>query len=670
MRGRSLALLAGSIIALNGSLARGQDSAPPNPAAPAQPAAANAEPVAAEAVEPLVIKVIGLVGRAGYKPVGAAKAKSITLGQVLEEGGEIQTPPRAQVQIQLGDQHTFIVDENSRVILREAVIKGEKATSNLGVPYGRVRFDITSARLANDVKIVAPDATLAIKGTSGAMEVRPGFPTLAYGGDFNRGIFDVSFRNQRVASVTRQDRTDAKTPDPAENSSQNQYVEIGDNRSRENDERRFVRRSPRLFQQIFGDTNPQGLGIPPAITGLFVLDEGLGTLSIFDPVAGLTPFLDVTGFNASATSVGSALGVNPRNGATTFLRLEQGGDNATLLALDIDGTDTAFNASANFNLNTAGPGRGARLSGLAQLGNQLFTNVTPLEANFTTISHLLPASGQIVPVMDFGTRLDDGLGTVSSRGTLLVAGRLPFTGLSNGSAGILGSDAMVLEVDPRANYLRQAFSDLNGDFAFDPFGTFVLDPNVDPSFATITDQNVTGLARFDVTPGSFVGVTRDVLVLGLTVQANVDGTPTTLTVTYNTDASNQPGDPRVFVINSTAAQIRDLASESRRDLAPPPNLAPRPGFAYDPSIPTLFADLAYSQQALGSGVVERLARNVILDTARNPAACANSNAINALSNNLQTYIDTRAGMGAAITAFRMGLPTNHPCLAVQARRRR
>jgi len=664
MRGQTLAVLAGSIVALNGSLASGQDSIPlsrPNPAATAQLAANAVEPVAAEAVEVLVIKVIGIVGRAGYSAPGTTRKLAISLGQILEEGGEVQTSRGGQIQVQIGDQHTFIVDELSKVILREAVVKGGKATSGLGLPYGRVRFDVTSARLANDVKIVAPDATLAIKGTTGAMEVRPGFPTLAYGGEFNRGIFDVSFRNQRTASVTRRDRTDANTPDPADNSSQDQYVEVGDNRTRDRDERRFVRRSPRLFQQVFGDTNPQGIGLPPAITGLFVLDESLGTLSIFDPVGGLTPFLDVTGFNAGAAHVGSALAVNPRNSATTFLRLEQSGNNASLLALDIDGTDTSFNSVANFDLMTAGPGSGSRLAGLAQLGNRLFTNVTPDDASFTTISRLLPGSGQIDPVMNFGTLLDDGLGAVTSRGTLLVAGRLPFTGLSNGSAGVLGADGMLLEVDPRVNYLRQAFSDVTGDFAFDPSGTFVLDPFVDPSFATITDQNVTGLARFNVTPGSFAGVTRDVLVLALTIEAIVDGTPTTLTVTYNTEATNQPGDPRVFVINSTTSQIRDLASEARRDLAPPPNLAPRPSFAFDTSIPTLFADMAYSQQALSSGVVERLARNVVLATAVNPGACANSNAINSLNTNLLTYIDTRAGMGAAITAFRNGLPSNHPC---------
>lgn len=663
MRAFAVAVAAGTLIAS----AWAQPAANPGTPDQASPAAPVPPPPPIDPnAKAASIVVMSITGSVGYKAPGATKAKGgVKVGDVLALGGEVVTGVSGQVQIRVGDQHSFIVDSNSRVILREAALTNDRATTEVGLPMGRVKFDVTSATRANDVKITAPDATLAIKGTSGAMEVRPGFPTLAYGGAFNRGNFDVRYRGSIVANVERQARTDSVFIDPAENQENALFVEIGDDRAREFDERRFVRRFTRLFQLVFGEANPQGLGIPPAITGLFQLDEATGTIGIFDPVSGYTPFLDLTGFDPNPEFLGNALGVNPRTQATTFLRLEQNGSMARLLSIDIDGVDTAFNTVATFDLTNIS----ATISGLAQLDNRLYTNLSPDDENFDVLGRLEFGPNRIQPVMNLGIPFDSGLGVLSGRGTVLTVGRLADTGITNGTPGVLGANAALLELDPRNNYLRSAFSDVNDDFAFDPFGTFVLDPFVDPSFAVITNQDVTGLARFAVTPGSFVGVTQDVLVLGITVNALVDGLPTTLSITYNTQASNTPGDPRVFVITSSPTPVRDLASELRVTPQAPRALASAPGFPIDTSLPALFAQLAYSQQALNSGVVERLARNQILETARDPIGCANSGALGGLGTPLQTYVDTRAGMGAAITAFRMGLPANHPCLAAPGRRR-
>jgi len=221
---------------------------------------------AASATDAMPIVVVSLSGKAGYAPPGQTKAKAIkSIGEILAEGGEIRTAAGGQVQIRIGDQHLFTVDELSRIVIRAAAITEGKAKSDLGVPYGRVRFDITSASLANDVTITAPDATLAVKGTIGGMAVRPGFPTQAFGGPTNRGQFTVTYQGNRTATVDQQQATNAQTPDPAQVEQQSTFVEVGDSRARDSDEATFVQ-GQTTVGQVTLDSNPTPNVPPPPPT--------------------------------------------------------------------------------------------------------------------------------------------------------------------------------------------------------------------------------------------------------------------------------------------------------------------------------------------------------------------------------------------------------------------
>ena len=264
--------------------------------------------------------------------------------------------------------------------------------------------------------------------------------------------------------------------------------------------------------------------------------------------------------------------------------------------------------------------------------------------------------------MAFGAELDGGLGSFPQRGTLLVAGRLPDgTGLANGTAGLLGGRAMILEVDPRTNYLRRALSDLTNDFAVVDFDTIIPD-DLNPLFeVSITNQQITGLGRSIATFGGGVGVGSTNLVIQINLRALVNGQTRDIVAIVNGDAGRVEGDPPLRVVGPSPASVRDTAGEPATPagsillFAAPGNI--------DTVINSLFAQMAYSQLALNSGVVERLARNAILATVEDPSACLNSEALDNLTTVLAAHTDQRSGMGGAIFDFRNGLAPQHPCLA-------
>ena len=153
------------------SLAFGQATQPAK--ADEKPAATTTAP--APAVATTAITTIAVAGKASFKADPDASLAELKAGQVLGEMSEIFTNPNSIVQIKIGEGQVFTIDHGSRVLIKDAV-KGAngKETTNLQLPYGRVRFDITSTKVANDVKIQTPDATLAVKGTHGIIEKLPG----------------------------------------------------------------------------------------------------------------------------------------------------------------------------------------------------------------------------------------------------------------------------------------------------------------------------------------------------------------------------------------------------------------------------------------------------------------------------------------------------------------
>lgn len=627
-------------------------------------AAGTAQPGAsAQAEQPTPIFVRAVEGKVRHKNPGEENFVDTKVGSMLQEGTEVRVGQKSSIQFQVGAGQVFSIDRLTKFFIREAISGGGKETTKVELEYGRVQFNVTSARVANDVQIASGDATLAIRGTDGGMEVVAGQPTLAYGGPLNRGRFTVTHRGGRVGTITGSEQTNGQKPDPARTGEADLFIDPGDTRSRDPGEFRLVFDYTTIFQKIFGDFRGPGVGIAPPLAGVALIDEVNSELRIFeDPINGRSALLrPVTGLNFGVQGQGLSLRSTP-TGGTELLRLESGIGSAELLSLDLSGTGNAFTRIAQFNSIDSG----GSFQGLAGLGGELYTlGGGPLSGE---VIRLNPASGTFTRSAFLPLFTAEALGAYTTRGTLLVAGQFGNLGLlggrsetPQGSPGVLDFSAFIGEFDPRTNYLRTALWNGNGDFAFS-FDT-LYNPSVDPSSNTITNARIVGVTQFRTTIGSGVGIPSEAFALTINVLATVNGTPNTpITLIYNVSATGQTGDPRIIFGVPTDVRSRVLAGERPGSPgASVPLLAAPAGI--DTTIGARFAVLAFSPQALASGVVLEMLQSELTQSAVNSVACAQSPAILSLGNFLQARVNTRSGMGAAAFDFRSSLPDGHPCLA-------
>ncbi len=181
----------------------------------AAPAPAETAPGAAQVLAGTVLEVVGVVQ---WRASADAPLRAAVVGDLLPPGAEIFTGHRSRAQIRLHGTQVFVIERLARVRLSEviAATSASPATTRLELPYGRVEFKVVSTRVANDVRIKTPDAVLAVKGTTGFINVQFG-RTDAGGGVGNTGRFTVNYDNGREGDVTDQNATDSDNPNTANN---------------------------------------------------------------------------------------------------------------------------------------------------------------------------------------------------------------------------------------------------------------------------------------------------------------------------------------------------------------------------------------------------------------------------------------------------------------------
>ncbi|MFN0011224.1 MAG: FecR domain-containing protein [Phycisphaerales bacterium] len=672
---------------------------------PDQPAAQPSTPApAADAVDQTAtetpIFIVGLKGNVGYKAEGETKYTPAKAGAVLRMGYEIATAANSMVQIQVGAGQRFTIDRVTKVIITEAIAKPGLEQTVIDLPYGRVNFDVTSARLANDVKIMAPDATLAISGTEGGMEVCAGRPTRSYGGTLNKGRIDVRNRAGTLATLTGNEETDVDNPNPALNSFSDGFVEINDGNARTGDEFAFVFSFPTVFQLVFGNITDPGVGVPPPVSGNFTVNLQahfgsfdpipLGAIVTVNPIT--TPRLvstpGPTDANLNAFTVGEAITQTAGSSAPEFLRLERtgAGMGATLRSLTLDGMDTTFTTIATFT------GPSSHLRGLGQVDRQLYS--INQFAGKDTVVRLNPAgaASTVTPIADFGGARLESIDGITERGTLILGGRLPgsmenFDPFGTRASGVAGPDALVLEYDPRTHFLRSAASDLQDDFngsnAAVGGGLDSL-PELDPSLIYFDQGMGLGFAN-SIPDATFIGTSYSNGFITNGVGVFVPGDTLTLHVVATIDSTNnlflasnpginesryyitlQPGSataPDVVREMGTDPLLRDLTSERGPTSAPPGALGGVTGLI-DLTLDPLFATLGYSMNVVTSGVAEALLRSAILQVAL--GATAGDPDFGTLAPFLTQFAGQQSGFGQASYAFRTSLDPMSPLFLTPA----
>ncbi|MFI5382459.1 MAG: FecR domain-containing protein, partial [Tepidisphaerales bacterium] len=101
--------------------------------------------------------------------------KSAKVGMVIGEGAEFRTGPKSAVRFEIPPDQTVTLDRLGTVKLIEAIKSSGKVKTDLGMQYGRVRYDIEAAGLGHDSTIHSPGATLAVRGTKVSLYDQPPF---------------------------------------------------------------------------------------------------------------------------------------------------------------------------------------------------------------------------------------------------------------------------------------------------------------------------------------------------------------------------------------------------------------------------------------------------------------------------------------------------------------
>src|SRR3954464_9360237 len=119
-----------------------------------------------------------------------------TVGMKIGEGAEFRTGPRSAVRFEIPPDQIITLDRLGTVKLIEAVQKNQGVKTDLGMKYGRVRYDVEAAGLSHDSTIHSPGSALAVRGTRVTLYDQPPFAPEAIS---LRGR--AAFRNNRRQMV-------------------------------------------------------------------------------------------------------------------------------------------------------------------------------------------------------------------------------------------------------------------------------------------------------------------------------------------------------------------------------------------------------------------------------------------------------------------------------------
>ena len=186
---------------------------------------------------PLKGRITAVRGLVEVKLTEGAPWQAAKEGLIVDEGGEFRTGPRSAVQFVIEPDQTITLDRLGTVKLLTAVKQASgKTKTDLGMKYGRTRYDISAGGLEHESTIRSPNSTLAVRGTMVSLtDTRP-FPpeavsltgtaqfqafkkqTMAFGGKGGKSRVDSSVGSAAETALMSSvlDPSISRARDPAE----------------------------------------------------------------------------------------------------------------------------------------------------------------------------------------------------------------------------------------------------------------------------------------------------------------------------------------------------------------------------------------------------------------------------------------------------------------------
>jgi len=160
----------------------------PDPASEAADAAddADAAPAADEAAKPdagddapaeaLRIVITGVKGLVRVRQAEDQPWEAAKVGMELSQEAEFRTGPRSSVQIKIFPHHVVTLDRLGTIKVLRAIRQDGELKTDVGMKYGRTRYQIQAGGAAHEATIRSPSATLAVRGSEVLAEDYPDRP--------------------------------------------------------------------------------------------------------------------------------------------------------------------------------------------------------------------------------------------------------------------------------------------------------------------------------------------------------------------------------------------------------------------------------------------------------------------------------------------------------------
>jgi hypothetical protein len=171
-------------------------------------------------------------------------------GMKLAEGAEFRTGPRSAVQFKFPPDQTITLDRLGTIKVLTAVAEHNKIKTDLGMTYGRTRYDIRKAGFEHESTIRSPSATLSVRGTRvGIQDGAMGF--YAWSSQSRAYLYDQTRRKNFTFGANA--NMDENANGAADNAKRGSTVNPGDGNANDGDETDLILNRP-------GFLNPGGGG--------------------------------------------------------------------------------------------------------------------------------------------------------------------------------------------------------------------------------------------------------------------------------------------------------------------------------------------------------------------------------------------------------------------------
>lgn len=124
---------------------------------------------------PITISITAVTGKVQARADASQPWTAVEIGQEYVEGVELRTALRSVVKFRIPPDSEVTVDRLGVVKVLKASIADGTIKTDVGMKYGRTRYDIESAGRVHDAQIRSTSSVLAIRGTDVILDDTPGF---------------------------------------------------------------------------------------------------------------------------------------------------------------------------------------------------------------------------------------------------------------------------------------------------------------------------------------------------------------------------------------------------------------------------------------------------------------------------------------------------------------